>query len=158
MRTGWMGVFNVQVPTARFGRSLVPVGQSGAHRAGWPGFLAHVRSYKQVFAKRQLFILATAEVLRKGDVERSAKPILESQQPRRLPLDGPLEAHMRCDRTSTVYRRWRKARNLAFGVDPAFGNPQTPLAPTALHCAKTHNLAGQAAGRTVANLAPNQML
>ncbi len=44
------------------------------------------------------------------------KPILESQQPRRLPLDGPLEAHMRCDLTSVTYRRWLKARQMAFGV------------------------------------------
>lgn len=44
------------------------------------------------------------------------KPILESQQPRRMPLDGPLEAHMRCDLTSATYRRWLKARGMAFGV------------------------------------------
>ena len=29
------------------------------------------------------------------------KPILESQRPRRLPLHGPLESHMRCDLAST---------------------------------------------------------
>ena len=44
------------------------------------------------------------------------KPLLESQRPRRLPLDGPLEAHMRCDLTSTTYRRWLKARGMRFGV------------------------------------------
>ena len=44
------------------------------------------------------------------------KPLLESQRPRRLPLDGPLEAHMRCDLTSATYRRWLKARGMRFGV------------------------------------------
>ncbi len=44
------------------------------------------------------------------------KPILESQRPRRLPLDGKLEAHMRCDLSSTTYRRWLCQRGLRFGV------------------------------------------
>jgi phenylpropionate dioxygenase-like ring-hydroxylating dioxygenase large terminal subunit len=34
------------------------------------------------------------------------KPILESHRPRRMPVRGPLEAHMRCDLSSVVYRRW----------------------------------------------------
>ncbi len=44
------------------------------------------------------------------------KPILESQRPRRLPLHGPLEAHMRCDLTSATYRRWLRQRGMGFGV------------------------------------------
>ena len=44
------------------------------------------------------------------------KPILESQRPRRLPLEGELEAHMRCDLASVSYRRWLKARGMRFGV------------------------------------------
>ena len=44
------------------------------------------------------------------------KPLLESQRPRRLPLDGPLEAHMRCDLSSATYRRWLKARGMRFAV------------------------------------------
>ena len=47
------------------------------------------------------------------------KPILESHRPRRLPLQGTLESHMRCDLTSTTYRRWRRSRALQFGVHPA---------------------------------------
>ena len=47
------------------------------------------------------------------------KPLLESQRPRRLPLDGPLEAHMRCDLSSATYRRWLKARGMRFGVHPS---------------------------------------
>jgi phenylpropionate dioxygenase-like ring-hydroxylating dioxygenase large terminal subunit len=44
------------------------------------------------------------------------KPILESQRPRRLPLAGALEAHMRCDLTAAVYRRWLRQRGMRFGV------------------------------------------
>ena len=44
------------------------------------------------------------------------KPILESQRPRRLPLVGHLEAHMRCDLASVGYRRWLQARGMQFGV------------------------------------------
>jgi len=44
------------------------------------------------------------------------KPILESQRPRRLPLTGSLEAHMRCDLTSTTYRRWLHQRGVTFGA------------------------------------------
>lgn len=44
------------------------------------------------------------------------KPILENQRPRRLPLDGPLETHMRCDLASVTYRRWLKGRGMVFGV------------------------------------------
>jgi phenylpropionate dioxygenase-like ring-hydroxylating dioxygenase large terminal subunit len=46
------------------------------------------------------------------------KPILESQRPRRLPLHGPLESHMRCDLASTTYRRWLRTRGMRFGVHP----------------------------------------
>lgn len=56
------------------------------------------------------------------------RPILESQQPRRLPLDGPLEAHMRCDLSSVTYRRWLKARGMRFGVH--FGAPDAGTAAT----------------------------
>ena len=44
------------------------------------------------------------------------KPILESQRPRRLPLVGHLEAHMRCDLACVSYRRWLQARGMQFGV------------------------------------------
>ena len=44
------------------------------------------------------------------------KPILESHRPRRMPVRGPLEAHMRCDLSSVVYRRWLAARGMRFGV------------------------------------------
>jgi phenylpropionate dioxygenase-like ring-hydroxylating dioxygenase large terminal subunit len=47
------------------------------------------------------------------------KPILESQRPRRLPLESGAEAHMRCDLTAVTYRRWLRARAMRFGVHDA---------------------------------------
>lgn len=44
------------------------------------------------------------------------KPILESHRPRRMPIRGSSEAHMRCDLASVVYRRWLAARGMRFGV------------------------------------------
>jgi phenylpropionate dioxygenase-like ring-hydroxylating dioxygenase large terminal subunit len=44
------------------------------------------------------------------------KPILESHRPRRMPIRGKRETHMRCDLTSVVYRRWLAARGMRFGV------------------------------------------
>lgn len=44
------------------------------------------------------------------------KPILESHRPRRMPVRGQSEAHMRCDLASVVYRRWLSARGMRFGV------------------------------------------
>ncbi len=52
------------------------------------------------------------------------KPILESHRPKRLPLGGPLETHMRCDLSATTYRRWLRGRGLRFGIhaDPDSGS------------------------------------
>lgn len=44
------------------------------------------------------------------------KPVLESQRPKRLPLDISAELHQRCDRTSVAYRRWLRAMGLTYGV------------------------------------------
>ncbi len=44
------------------------------------------------------------------------KPILESHRPRRMPIQGTHEAHMRCDLSAVVYRRWLVARGMRFGV------------------------------------------
>lgn len=43
------------------------------------------------------------------------QPVLESQRPRRLPLDGR-EAHGPADRLATAYRRYLKASGITFGV------------------------------------------
>jgi phenylpropionate dioxygenase-like ring-hydroxylating dioxygenase large terminal subunit len=45
------------------------------------------------------------------------KPILESQLPKRLPLDARAEVSTRADAMSMAYRRWLKARGLGYGVE-----------------------------------------
>jgi phenylpropionate dioxygenase-like ring-hydroxylating dioxygenase large terminal subunit len=44
------------------------------------------------------------------------KPILENQVPKRLPLDLRAETSVRCDATSTAYRRWLHKRDVRFGT------------------------------------------
>jgi phenylpropionate dioxygenase-like ring-hydroxylating dioxygenase large terminal subunit len=44
------------------------------------------------------------------------KAVLESQRPKRLPLDATAEIHQRADRTSVAYRRWLKSLGLTYGV------------------------------------------
>ena len=46
------------------------------------------------------------------------KPILENQVPKRLPLDLRTETSVRCDATSTAYRRWLHKRDVRFGTIP----------------------------------------
>ena len=47
------------------------------------------------------------------------KPILENQQPARLPLDPRAETPIRADRMAVVYRRWLRAIGLRYGTLPA---------------------------------------
>ena len=54
------------------------------------------------------------------------KPILESHRPKRLPLGGPLETHMRCDLSATTYRRWLLGRGLRFGIHADSGSGPDP--------------------------------
>ena len=44
------------------------------------------------------------------------QPVLESQQPKRLPLQANAEAHSSADRISAAYRRYLKDSGIAFGV------------------------------------------
>lgn len=46
------------------------------------------------------------------------QPIVESQRPRRMPLDPRAELHQRADRLSAAYRRWLRDRGLVWGVTP----------------------------------------
>jgi phenylpropionate dioxygenase-like ring-hydroxylating dioxygenase large terminal subunit len=43
-------------------------------------------------------------------------PVVESQQPKYLPLDPTAELHQRCDRMSVAYRRWLAAQGFAYGT------------------------------------------
>ncbi|WP_339382443.1 hypothetical protein [Nostoc flagelliforme] len=42
--------------------------------------------------------------------------IVESQQPRRLPLDLQAEVHLPSDRYSIAYRQWLKKQGVTFGT------------------------------------------
>ena len=42
--------------------------------------------------------------------------IVESQEPKRLPLDPRAEVHQKADRVSLAYRRWLLERGIAFGT------------------------------------------
>ena len=44
------------------------------------------------------------------------QPVLESQQPKRLPLDPRSELHTSADRLSSAYRRYLRRLNITFGV------------------------------------------
>jgi phenylpropionate dioxygenase-like ring-hydroxylating dioxygenase large terminal subunit len=44
------------------------------------------------------------------------QPVLESQQPKRLPLEPRSELHTSVDRLSTAYRRYLRQLNISFGV------------------------------------------
>jgi phenylpropionate dioxygenase-like ring-hydroxylating dioxygenase large terminal subunit len=44
------------------------------------------------------------------------KAVLESQQPKRLPLDPNAELHQPADKSSNIYRHWLKEMGLTFGT------------------------------------------
>jgi phenylpropionate dioxygenase-like ring-hydroxylating dioxygenase large terminal subunit len=44
------------------------------------------------------------------------RPIIESQQPRRLPLEQGAELHCAADRLSVAYRRYLRKRGIVFGI------------------------------------------
>lgn len=46
------------------------------------------------------------------------KPILENQNPKRLPLDPRAETPIRADKSAIAYRRWLSRKGLTYGVIP----------------------------------------
>lgn len=46
------------------------------------------------------------------------KPILENQQPKRLPLDPCAEMPVRADKSSIAYRRWLTQKGITYGTIP----------------------------------------
>jgi len=54
------------------------------------------------------------------------KPVLESQRPRRLPLDVRAEVHTTADKASSAYRRFLKQETITFGVSPTRTHPNVP--------------------------------
>ena len=73
---------------------------------------------------RVWFRLATADFERDDAALRAFqdtiflqdRPVLESQQPRRLPLDLRAELHTVADKASSLYRRHLRMRGITFGV------------------------------------------
>jgi phenylpropionate dioxygenase-like ring-hydroxylating dioxygenase large terminal subunit len=53
-----------------------------------------------------------------GTIFAQDKPIVESQTPKRLPLDVRAEAHCAADKMSSAYRRYLGELGVAFGVIP----------------------------------------
>jgi phenylpropionate dioxygenase-like ring-hydroxylating dioxygenase large terminal subunit len=46
------------------------------------------------------------------------QPVLESQNPKRLPLDLRAEVHTSVDKASSAYRRFLSQQSITFGVIP----------------------------------------
>lgn len=69
------------------------------------------------FAQYTTDAVSSDDVLRDFQVEifSQDRPVLESQQPKRLPLSGG-EAHSAADRLSAAYRRYLQACGITFGV------------------------------------------
>jgi phenylpropionate dioxygenase-like ring-hydroxylating dioxygenase large terminal subunit len=75
-------------------------------------------------SSRVWFRLAVADVVSSDDTLRAFqdaiflqdKPILESQSPKRLPLDLRAELHTTADKASSTYRRHLKSLGVTFGV------------------------------------------
>lgn len=73
---------------------------------------------------RVWFRLAVADVETSDDALRAFQhtiftqdqPVLESQQPKRLPLDVRAELHTAADRASSTYRRFLQRSGITFGV------------------------------------------
>jgi phenylpropionate dioxygenase-like ring-hydroxylating dioxygenase large terminal subunit len=61
---------------------------------------------------------STDEKLRafQDTIFRQDQPVLESQRPKRLPLDLRAELHTAADRASSAYRRYLKERGIGFGT------------------------------------------
>ncbi|MEQ8716650.1 MAG: aromatic ring-hydroxylating dioxygenase subunit alpha [Acidimicrobiales bacterium] len=78
-------------------------------------------------------------VMRADDVDRDRQqafnqtilsqdiPVVESQRPRRLPLDSRAELHQPADAGSLAYRRWLRDRGVTYGtIPPPLDHPPTP--------------------------------
>jgi phenylpropionate dioxygenase-like ring-hydroxylating dioxygenase large terminal subunit len=75
---------------------------------------------------RAWFVLAMTDFSSSDDALRhfqdtifaQDKPIIESQWPKRLPLDPRAEMHTVADKMSAAYRRWLQQQGVAFGCMP----------------------------------------
>lgn len=110
--------------TAPYAAVLAKVPESGTTRAGWRESIALFICPVTPETSRVWFRLAVADFDSSDEqlqqfqhtIFCQDQPVLESQQPQRLPLDPRAEMHSAADRMSSAYRRYLKASGITFGV------------------------------------------
>lgn len=110
--------------TAPYAAVLTKVPESGTTKAGWRESIALFICPVTPETSRVWFRLAVAD-FDSPDAQLQEfqhtifcqdQPVLESQQPKCLPLDPRAEMHSAADRMSSAYRRYLKASGITFGV------------------------------------------
>ena len=110
--------------TAPYAAVLAKIPEPGTSRAGWRESIALFICPVTPETSRVWFRLAVADFESSDEqlqqfqhtIFCQDQPVLESQQPRRLPLDPRAEMHSAADRMSSAYRRYLKASGITFGV------------------------------------------
>ena len=111
--------------TAPYAAVLTKVPEAGTTAVdGWRESIALFICPVSAVSSRVWFRLAVAD-FESPDAKLQAfqhtiftqdQPVLESQQPQRLPLDLPAELHTPADRASSAYRRFLRQSGITFGV------------------------------------------
>lgn len=110
--------------TAPYAAVLAKVPESGTSKAGWRESIALFICPVTPETSRVWFRLAVADFdAPDGQLQDfqhtifcQDQPVLESQQPKCLPLDARAEMHSAADRLSSAYRRYLRASGITFGV------------------------------------------
>lgn len=110
--------------TAPYAAVLTKLPESGTTKAGWRESIALFICPVTPETSRVWFRLAVAD-FDSPDAQLQEfqhtifcqdQPVLESQQPKCLPLDPRAEMHSAADRMSSAYRRYLRASGITFGV------------------------------------------
>lgn len=110
--------------TAPFTALLTKIPEAGSSKDGWREAIGLFICPVSPTTSRVWFRLAVAD-FESSDEQLQAfqhtiftqdQPVLESQQPKALPLDPRAELHSAADRMSSAYRRYLKASGVTFGV------------------------------------------
>lgn len=110
--------------TAPYTALLTKVPEAGTSKDGWHEAIGLFVCPVTPETSRVWFRLAVAD-FESSDETLAAfqhtiftqdQPVLESQQPKALPLDPRAELHSAADRMSSAYRRYLKASGVTFGV------------------------------------------
>ncbi|WP_280189534.1 aromatic ring-hydroxylating dioxygenase subunit alpha [Delftia sp. PS-11] len=110
--------------TAPYAAVLTKIPEAGSTRAGWHESIALFICPVTPETSRVWFRLAVADFDSPDEqlqqfqhtIFCQDQPVLESQQPKCLPLDPRAEMHSAADRLSSAYRRYLKASGITFGV------------------------------------------